>query len=179
MTHKEGEVALIATTDPPLARLRDILVNRLARRDRDPDFCESGYVYRKQVSTEHPLQDYPSRVASILERVRLSRAFDFPGVAEAIGEFGARLEEHDIKDKTTCGGGQHQRARNIADNEDELEGNLSSRMDESAYEDPAVSVGAAERFPAAMIVIDQIANVVGSMMTKSQLQGNLQTPLEK
>ncbi|KAL8683111.1 MAG: hypothetical protein Q9186_000925 [Xanthomendoza sp. 1 TL-2023] len=173
ITHKEGEVALIATTDIPLTRLKDVLVNRITRQKRAPEFCESGYVYRKQVATADPTQDVQTCVALMLERVRLSRAFDFPGVAEAIGEFGARLEAHDVKDKAKSHGVDHRGARTVADSEDEVESNPSPKKKDHVHEDaPGARVEAAEIIPASMIVIDNVANVLGSMMTKSQLQGH-------
>ncbi|KAL8759645.1 MAG: hypothetical protein Q9199_000606 [Rusavskia elegans] len=177
---KEGEVALIATTDPPLARLRDILLSRLDQQERGPDICQSGYVYRKQVRTTDPSQDVQSRVTSMLERVRLSRVFDFPGVAEAIGEFSARLDqvETNRRNRVASDGEGFERAREIANSEDKVEFSLPPEADDNAIKrTTTANPEASEHLPASMIVIDNIANVVGSMMTKSQAQGILEVVL--
>ncbi|KAL8863566.1 MAG: hypothetical protein Q9178_000247 [Gyalolechia marmorata] len=171
IAYEEGEVALIATTDPPLARLRDILVNRLARQERRPDFRQSGYVYQRQIPAVHSIGDIVTRVALMLERVRLSRVFDFPGVAEAIGEFGTRLEENDRIDRAISDG-EFERARRVVNNDDEAESSLSSDVDDKAIRNTTMAKAeAAESLPARMIVIDNIANVAGSMMNKNQSQG--------
>ncbi|KAL8801495.1 MAG: hypothetical protein Q9182_004398 [Xanthomendoza sp. 2 TL-2023] len=173
ITHREGEVALIATTDISLTRLKHVLVNRFTRQNRDPEFCESGYMYRKQVATAPPTQDIQSSVATMLERVRLSRVFDFPGVAEAIGEFGARLDAHDIKDKARSPGVDYNGCRSVADGSDEVESNPSPKNNDHAYEGVSdARMKATEITRTSMIVIDNFANVLGSMMTKSQLQGH-------
>ncbi|KAL8787902.1 MAG: hypothetical protein Q9213_001929 [Squamulea squamosa] len=173
IAYKVGEVALIATTDPPLARLRDILVSRLTRQHREPEFRQSGYVYHKQGPTVVPFEDIQSRVASLLERVRLCRVFDFPGVAEAIGEFSARLEENNGSDGHRTDRERLEKAHVIADSEDEAESSLSPELVDSAIGEPDMAKAKAmEHLPASMIVIDNIANVVGSLMTKSQAQGH-------
>ncbi|KAL8808008.1 MAG: hypothetical protein Q9200_004434 [Gallowayella weberi] len=180
LTHKEGEVALIATTDISLPRLKDVFVNRLTRQNRDPEFCKSGYMYRKQVATAHRTQDVQNCVTSMLERVRLSRVFDFPGVAEAVGEFGARLDAHDTNDKARSQGVDHERLPGVADSEDEVESNPSPKKNDHAYEGVSdARVEAAEITPNSMIAIDNVANVLGSMMTKSQLQGRYPHPTLK
>ncbi|KAL8728872.1 MAG: hypothetical protein Q9166_005112 [cf. Caloplaca sp. 2 TL-2023] len=179
IAHDKGEVALIATIDPPLARLRDILVSRLVRHDQGPECEESGYVYRKQSSVVHPPEDLQSRVASMLDRVRLSRVFDFPGVAEAIGEIGARLDEteriRDAENNANHQSREQSRERSIADSEDEVESSSLPDADASATENTTTAKDQLEAplsLPASMIVIDSIANVVGSMMAKSQVQGH-------
>ncbi|KAL8772982.1 MAG: hypothetical protein Q9209_002002 [Squamulea sp. 1 TL-2023] len=179
IAYEVGEVALIATTDPPLARLRDILVTRLTQQDREPEFHQSGYVYQKQVPAVAPLEDIHSRVASLLERVRLCRVFDFPGVAEAIGEFNIRLEQSNGSEGIRTDGEGFEKAQAITDSEDEAESSLSPEFVDSAIGEPnTAKAQTTEHLPASMIVIDNIANVVGSLMTKSQAQGNFQvTPL--
>ncbi|KAI4233194.1 MAG: hypothetical protein LQ349_004554 [Xanthoria aureola] len=170
---EEGEVALIATSEPPLARLRDILLRRLDQQKREPEFCQSGYVYQKQVRTGGPPQDVQSQMTSMLERVRLSRVFDFPGVAEAIGEFGARLDEEEKTRRNRVDAKGFEKARGTAEGEERAENSLSVEEDNNTItRTTAANPEAAEYLPASMIVIDNIANVVGSMMTKSQAHGH-------
>ena len=115
--------------------------------------------------------DIQTRVALMLERVRLSRVFDFPGVAEAIGEFGGRLEENDRSDKATSNG-EFERAGQVVNNDDEAKSSLSSDVDDKAIKNTTMAKAeAAQSLPASMIVIDNIANVAGSIMNKSQSQG--------
>lgn len=168
-------MALIATTDPPLSRLKVILARRLARHDRGPDFQESGYVYKKQTFSVQASPDASKRVSSMLERVRLSRVFDFPGVAEAVAEFSARLEDNDQQREDKRDTRQHDKARGIVDSEDEAEEGLSPEAVESPQDNTEIDKNVFKtknHSPASMIVIDNIANVVGSMITKSQVQGS-------
>ncbi|KAL8659467.1 MAG: hypothetical protein Q9226_000426 [Calogaya cf. arnoldii] len=159
---KEGEVALIATTEPPLARLRDILLSRLEREKRGPEYCQSGYVYRKEVRTGDLSQDIHSRVTSLLERVRLSRVFDFPGVAEAIGEFSARLDEdeNNRRDELASNGEGFEKGRATAISEDRAESHLLLDADDNAIKGTTTANSeVSEHLPASMVVVDNIANV--------------------
>ncbi|KAL8996601.1 MAG: hypothetical protein Q9169_003940 [Polycauliona sp. 2 TL-2023] len=174
---KEGEVTLIATTDPPLARLRDILLSRLDRQDREPDFAQSGYVYRKAARNGGPSQDLQTRVDSMLQRVRLSRVFGFPGVAEAIGECSARLGKEKVhqNDIATNDEDGPENARRIAESEEGAE-NSSQTLDtddEAIDRTTKASLVASEHLPPSLIVVDNIANVAGPMMTRSKAQGIL------
>lgn len=116
----------------------------------------------------------------MLERVRLSRVFDFPGVAEAIGEFSARLDqvETNRRNGVASDGEGFERAREIANSEEKVEFSLPPEADDNAIKrTTTANPEASEHLPASMIVIDNIANVVGSMMTKSQAQGILEVVL--
>ena len=180
IAHEKGEVALIATTDPPLSRLRDILISRLTHKHGGSQYEESGFVYRKQLSPTQHGQKILGRLSSMLERVKISRVFDFPGLAEAVTEFSARLEDSDRGDQANRSRGEGKIERSIADSEDEAEDNLSSRSDERRYRSTTlteVSTTGSKRPPASMLIVDNIANVVGSLMTKSQVQGNVDFPL--
>lgn len=111
----------------------------------------------------------------MLERVRLSRVFDFPGVAEAIGEFGARLDEEEKTRRNRVDAKGFEKARDIAEGEERAENSLSVEEDNNTItRTTAANPEAVEYLPASMIVIDNIANVVGSMMTKSQAHGILE-----
>lgn len=111
----------------------------------------------------------------MLERVRLSRVFDFSGVAEALGEFSARLDEgeNQRRDTATRNDEGFQRVRAAANNQGNTEKNspLSEANDETIKRSTAADLDAPIHLPASMIVIDHFANVVGPMMTKSQAQG--------
>lgn len=175
IANEKGRVVLIATTNPPLARLRDVLISRLARNDHSPAFEESGYVYKKQSSLTPRTPDFMRLVSSMLERVRISRVFDFPGLAEALSEFSAILEEDETRAEIeSLDTSEYERRRGIADSED---GDVDDLPTELVPEGPETADAAELSTPnsavACMIVVDNIANVVGSMMTKSQVQGGL------
>ncbi|KAL8873621.1 MAG: hypothetical protein Q9174_000946 [Haloplaca sp. 1 TL-2023] len=174
MAHEQGEVALIATTDPSLVRLKDILIDRLAQHDRGPGYRESGYVYTKQSNSAKASPDSLKRVSSMLERVRLSRVFDLSGVSEVVAEFNTTLEQayRRVEGKRIRKEGSKGQA--IPDSEDELEKSVSpesvEKLDDNVSDDESMN-GAFSSLPACMIVVDNIANVVGSIMMKSQTQG--------
>ncbi|KAL8689642.1 MAG: hypothetical protein Q9218_004728 [Villophora microphyllina] len=179
LAHENGEVVLIATTDVSLPRLRDILIDRLARHDQSPEFQESGYVYSKQPTSRQLTSDRSSRVSPLLERIRLSRVFDFPGVVEAIAEFTASVDENDRRIQKTFDA-KERRSRGIADSEDEDEDEdgISQNSEGHTAESPNILNDRdrdrpQQRASTNMIVVDNIANVVGSMMTKSQVQGSV------
>ncbi|KAL8739104.1 MAG: hypothetical protein Q9181_000215 [Wetmoreana brouardii] len=109
----------------------------------------------------------------MLERVRFSRVFDFPGVVEAVAEFTASLEEKDQIHQQENNAEDNKESKTIADTEDEADSNLTSEgagITNNHTHSPNDTNAPPKRFPASMVVIDNIANVVGSMMTKSQVQ---------
>ncbi|KAL9599361.1 MAG: hypothetical protein Q9219_003894 [cf. Caloplaca sp. 3 TL-2023] len=175
--HKEAktEVALIATTEPSLAQLRDILIARISKHNQGHEFHESGYVYRKQPFTAQPTHDISNTVLSMLECVQIYRVFDFPGVVEAITEFSTRLEEKDRCDRAEMSMEGNNRKQNVTDSEDGAEDEALSKTDGNCQNITDVAsdqVTAAAGSPGSMIVVDNIANVVGSMITRSQVQGH-------
>lgn len=173
-------MALIATTDPPLSRLKDALTSRLAHDHEGPEYHESGFMYSKQISPVRPARETSNSVLSMLERVRISRVFDFPGVAEAVAEFSARLVDSDQRDAARTSGEEVKMPRSIADSEDEAEDEMPQEAEGERHEmtdnfpdgKPML-----EHPPRSMIIIDNIANVAGSMMTKSQVQGIVRLPI--
>ncbi|KAL9001896.1 MAG: hypothetical protein Q9188_005156 [Gyalolechia gomerana] len=168
-----GEVALIATTELSLARLRDVLVHRITTHDQGPKYHNSGYVYRKQSSTKQSICETSDSVISMLDRVQICRVFDFPGVAEAVTEFGAKLEDDDRSNEVETIAKEHKSARTVADSEDEAKGEVSPEPDGERHgKADATSDQAIGPERARMIVIDNMANVVGSMMAKSPVQGH-------
>lgn len=100
----------------------------------------------------------------MLDRVSVMRVFDFPGVVEAIGEVSERCEEYE----RLQGNGNDRYAREAFD-QPELAYNDE---DEGGTEEPAASIKKHSEPPAlgsiGMIIIDNIANVVSSMMSKNQ-----------
>ena len=172
--YEDGEVALIATTDPPLARLKDILIVRLEQGRQSPAFTESGYVHKRRAKPISPTRDTMNKVSLMLERVRISRVFDFPGVIEAVSEFSADLEENDQAKEETLDENEHERTRSIADSEDEAMEDLSAEHEPKAPTED--NPNTPKKPSASMLVIDNIANVLGSTMTKSQVQGTACTP---
>ncbi|KAL8639598.1 MAG: hypothetical protein Q9228_003380 [Teloschistes exilis] len=176
LAHESGEVVLIATSDIHLPRLRDVLISRLERHDRGPEFQESGYVYSKQSARKQPSPDLAHRVTSMLERIRLCRVFDFPGVAEAVAEFTTSLEENDRRDQEAFDA-MERKMKGIPDSEDEDEDSDALDFEEHAAAKPKSFDDQDRnrlRQPASanMIVVDNMASVVGSMMAKSQVQGH-------
>ncbi|KAL9581339.1 MAG: hypothetical protein Q9212_003960 [Teloschistes hypoglaucus] len=177
LAHDSGEVVLIATSDIHLPRLRDVLISRLERHDQGPEFQESGYVYSKQSAREQPNPDLAQRVTPMLERVRLSRVFDFPGVAEAVAEFTTNLEENDRRDQEAFDA-MEKRLRGIPDSEDEDEDSNALDFEEHAAANPKGFDDQdrnrlLQTASANMIVVDNIASVVGSMLANNQVQGSV------
>ncbi|KAL8714169.1 MAG: hypothetical protein Q9220_001898 [cf. Caloplaca sp. 1 TL-2023] len=169
------EVALIATTDPPLARLRDILVSRIRHHQPGSGFRETGYVYEKHPTHPQTPENVFRHASAMLDRVKLSRVFDFPGVAESVAEFGANLDhddpiaqgEADVKERTVD--------KSITDSEDDveedftLEGKESRKLNLDPSDNDDGNIG---KPSPSMIIIDNLANVAGSTITKSQIQGH-------
>lgn len=135
---------------------------------------KSGCVYKKKSSLMQPTQDTMDQVSSMLGRVRISRSFDFLGVAEALFEFSASLEEKKRGDGEQVNEKEFKTAQSIADSEDE---DVEVSSAESELGRPGLAgqskdeVATSKYLSTVMIVVDNIANVVGSMMTKSQVQG--------
>lgn len=115
-----------------------------------------------------------NKVSLMLERVRISRVFDFPGVIEAVSEFSADLEENDRANEEKLDENEHKRTRSIADSEDEAMEDLSAEPEPKATTED--NPNTPKKPSASMLVIDNIANVLGSTMTKSQVQGTACTP---
>lgn len=134
-------------------------------------------MYSKQSARKQPSPDLAHRVTSMLERVRLSRVFDFPGVAEAVAEFTTSLEENDRRDQEAFDA-MERKMKGIPDSEDEDEDSDALDFEEHAaanlkiFEDQ--DRNRLQRPASAnMIVMDNMASVVGSMMAKSQVQGSV------
>lgn len=134
-------------------------------------------MYSKKSARKQPNPDLAHRVTSMLERVRLSRVFDFPGVAEAIAEFTTSLEENDRRDQEAFDA-MEKRMKGIPDSEDEDEDSNALDFEEHAAANPKGFDDQdrnrlQQTASANMIVVDNIASVVGSMLANSQVQGSV------
>lgn len=127
-------------------------------------------------------------VDHMLNRVNYTRVFDLAGVVEAVDEVSRSWEVHSQQ----INEGVEPKLRVIVDSEDEDEldkndeddtvESLSNRNDPNAKGMTDQPAGLQGRKPIQntvlidMIVIDTISNVVTSVMSKSQVQGNFLTP---
>ena len=154
-----GEVAFIDSfgSFSPL-RLRDVLVFRLQAKYHRESYQQSGYVYEKaQPKAEESRQGFIDEATTMLDRVKVMRVFDFAGIVEAVGELG-EMREHVLRVSGKAAG----KARaEIDDSEEELDQD----------EDPLAQQVSKDAGQVGLIAIDSIANVVGSLMAKSQTQG--------
>lgn len=154
-----GEVAFIDSSGSfsPL-RLRNVLVFRLqAKHQRESD-QQSGYVYEKvQPNAEEAKQGFVDEVTTMLDRVKVMRIFDFAGVIEAVGE----LSEMREGIPRVPGEDPRKTRDEIGDSEEELD----------EEEDPPVEQVSKNAGQVGLIVVDSITNVVGSLMARSQTQG--------
>ena len=168
IAHPAGEAAIIDTTGSfsPL-RLRDVIVSRLHQTDV-VRYQQSGYVYEKvpvEVSFEG-LALLKTKATEMLDRVKVMRVFDFAGVIEAIGEAGdlckkaglsfGEVEPHRLQTTVVA---------NSEDEEDEVTASIKPE-DERVQHEQTPSSGCL-----GMILVDNIANLVTTAMSKSQTEG--------
>ena len=115
-------------------------------------------MYEKaQPKAKEAKQGFVDEATTMLDRVRVMRVFDFAGVIEAVGEL-SEMREGVPK----VSGEIPRKTRNeIGDSEEEL--------DED--EDPPAEQVSRDAGQVGLIVVDSITNVVGSLMAKSQTQG--------
>lgn len=138
----------------------------ISRMSTSASYRHSGYVYEKvsgnaQAEASASLRE---KATEMLDRVSVMRVFDFPGVVEAIGEVSKRCEEYDCLQRS--GNDRVVREtfdkRELANNdEDEGEPEDVGKNARTQSQPPVLgSIG--------MIIIDNIANVTSSMMSKNQ-----------
>ena len=102
---------------------------------------------------------------SALDRVKVMRVFDLAGVIEAVGEIGDIVDSAAYEQK----GAPAQKKYEIEDSEDDLESEGEAELIAPAAfkaresSDHSCQIG--------MIIIDTIANVVSSLVSKSQTTG--------
>ena len=143
--------------------------------DQSANVKHTGYVYgrfpsRKESGIQEELK---WKATQMLDRIKVMRAFDFTGIVEAIGEVSAtqdyRLHSKDtrIANEFQAASGENQE---IADSDEE-----SERDEIHAARSPIFANVENKRLKeiggVGMIVIDNIANVIGSTMAKGQIQG--------
>lgn len=178
----KGEVALIDTTGSfsPL-RLREVILSRLLKRSRQPDYQQLGYVYQPlQANAQTSDNVIVEEATSLLDHVKVMRVFDFAGVIEAISEIGEMWERE--VDYVRGHLDVNPRAGNtIIDDSEEDEASLSDEIENATQSIQVNSPGAASGVEKSnrksghigMIIIDTMANVVSSMVSGNQVQGTL------
>ena len=167
--YEQSEVAVIDTmgTFSPL-RLRNVIFHHISKSPASASYLESGYVYEK-VSANAIAESSESlreKATGMLDRVNVMRVFDFPGVIEAIGEVSERCGEYErprsngIERRAgrrsageTCG------TSDVGDGQGEAE---------ELGDNTGKSIGSPALGDIGMIIIDNISNVVSSMMSKNQ-----------
>lgn len=161
---------------------------------RGPEYVEKGYMYSRiegkvggREKEDLDVDGMEGKVQGVLERVMVMRVFDFVGVVEAVVEVGGRLEsgrgqgllrvsDEEEGDGAVSGVGRERAGREeeVADSEDEdfMEELRAGKTDGKVELNAGGGLGD-ERATGrvGMVVIDSIANVVSSMMTKNQVQG--------
>lgn len=177
-------MALIDTAGTlSLTRLRDVLIYRVYKQS-------IGSLGIPQVRSNEakarlksgPIHESLSRKADLLlNRVNYMRVFDLAGVGEAIGEVG---ETWEVQARRTDDKPKLSRIIEDSEEEDDLSQASSGGKDQTRegmidqQEEGGQEILGAETGAIDMIVIDTIANVVTSVMLKSQVQGNFVHPLE-
>ena len=117
-------------------------------------------MYEKvQPNAEEAKQGFIDEATTMLDRVKVMRIFDFAGVIEAVGELSEMRE--DIP--RVSGEAPRKTKDEIGDSEEEL--------DEDEDEDPPAEQVSKDVGQVGLIVVDSITNVVGSLVAKSQTQG--------
>ena len=135
-----------------------MLVFRLQAQYQRESYQQSGYVYEKvQPNAGEAKQSLVDEATTMLDRVKVMRVFDFAGVIEAVGE----LSEMRESVPKVPGEAPRKTRDEIGDSEEEL--------DED--ENPPAEQVSKDAGQVGLIVIDSITNVVGSLMAKSQTQG--------
>ena len=170
VAHEASEVAIIDTTGSfsPI-RLLDVICLRLrGSLGLQVHYQHSGYVYSKaRVGVNADVErSFRERATGMLDRVKVMRVFDFAGVIEAIGEVCTLCEESE-----KIGSAQTRPERNgrveanrIASSQDE--GKVGIEDAESSTTQISRSTPGNEGI--GMIIIDNIASPLGSIMSQNQ-----------
>ena len=178
VTGETGDVVIIDTNGSfsPL-RLRDVFVYRLrARAQREAVLRQSGYVYQKPGPSERVPEDgLMAEATKLLDRVRVMRVFDLAGVAEAVGEVSkimARSRSPRVEGPQEGLTSPRRRSAQVEVSEEELdEQDAKRRAEVTGSAEARMACPGASEVPIGMVIIDTIANVVSSMVNKSQTQG--------
>ena len=181
IAEKDAEIALIDTNGSFAAvSLRDVISHRLESLSRQARYKESGYVYEK-VPAEQSVaaaRDFKSEATRMLCRVKVMRVFDFTGIVEAVDEVRELWEKSDNQQKAPEAaeaaaessnlGTRAGLEREILDSQDSA--TPDSQEQENPIE-PTTNEPLARPRGIRMLVVDNIANPVSSMMAKSAMQG--------
>ena len=164
--HPAGEAAIIDTTGSfsPL-RLRDVIVCRLHQTDL-VKYQQSGYVYEK-VSAEAKVESLELlrvKAAEMLDRVKVMRVFDYAGVIEAISEAGDLCKRYG-QSSGKVEADQVYKGEEVADSEDEV--TISNEPEDQRAQEKETSLGGS----LGMMVVDNIANLASTAMSKNQTEG--------
>ncbi|MCJ1436757.1 hypothetical protein MMC27_006139 [Xylographa pallens] len=166
--HPAGEAAIIDTTGSfSPVRLQDVIVCRL-HQTGVVRYQQSGYVYEK-VSVEvgaESLESLRGKAAEMLDRVKVMRVFDYAGVIEAIGEAGDLCKRNgqssgEVKAEQVHKG---EEVANSEDEEDEV--TISNEPEDQRAQELETSLDGS----LGMIVVDNIANLVSTAMSKNQTE---------
>lgn len=125
------------------------------------------------MSEEESLQ----RATSMLDRVKVMRVFEIAGLIDAVSEVAQICESATRKSNEST----HPRAKmhkiEVADSEDESGGDDSKNSDNTStqarIEDDLSSPGELPPSLIGMVIIDTIANMIGPLLSKSQVQGTI------
>ena len=168
LAHEQGEVAFIDTTGSvDLLRLKNVFEFRVKGYFNDSGYQQSGYMYRKQAQTRYTTSEsIAEKVTSMLDRVQVSRVFDFPGLVETLAEFRARWERQSFEIGQSADNLERQTTYSVADSEEEMEDGVSPTHSDLNKDKQIPGTACC-----GMIVIDNLTNVAGSMMSNSQIQG--------
>ena len=182
LNQENDDVAFIDTTGSfsPL-HLREVVTYRLLNPSKHVKYRQSGYVYAKvqlkvETETEDAIQD---KAAGMLDRVKIMRVFDFAGVVEAVGEIGEVWDTYqrnlgplnELLPRRSF-----EEYAEIVDSQDDGDEEVNDN-EQGAGERSTLAVIATDECQAlrparvGMIVIDNISNIVGSTMSRSQAQG--------
>jgi len=157
---KGGEAAIVDTagTFSPV-RLRDIIAYRLSldHRKGNHECCETSN--RDAAQAIHSTKEaFLDQAARLLDRVKFMRVFDLAGAAEAVAEISQSWDSQIRSPTVEKSMVRHEVASSQGDEVEELESsNPPGRQSQDG-------VG--------MLVVDNIANVVGVEMSKNQIRGH-------
>lgn len=166
-----------------LAKLRDILVLRLNKQNVHRLGHQRLDLKDKSVPMRgDPMHNELIRKADLfLSRVNYMRAFDMAGVIEAVSEV---RESWEVADRENDGSKEKDRVVEDSEDDDEVKDEDESRQNSPDAHDAQGQGGPRHHLvmdgdkartksrPVNMIVIDSISNVVTSVLSKSQVQGN-------
>ncbi|KAI9758366.1 MAG: hypothetical protein M4579_003105 [Chaenotheca gracillima] len=177
LTHKESHAAIIDTTNSfSPVRLRDVVVARLRRRAA----WERAGIQPQKRDSEDEEQEWEAEAMALLDRVSVMKAFDLVGVKEAVDELRDSMEGAQGaggRDQSNSPGVQEgdfaeEKTMEVADSEEEDEMELDhspSQKSQELHRSPEKGIPNSK---IGVIVIDQITNVVWSVMGRSQVQGH-------